>query len=318
MISIIVPVYNAEKYLGETIQSIMNQDYHDFELILINDGSKDRSLDICNEFAQKYSQIRVINQKNSGVSAARNRGLAEAKGEFIAFADADDLLEKDMLSVLIKCANEHGADVVSCGAGLVEDGKIVKEEYGTNTLKTYDMNEALKFFLIGDKVNIGVWTKLFKKELISDITFSEDKKINEDKLFIFDALMKVNKFVVHDVTKYLYCKREESATTRAFDDRWFDSLDIADEIFERIGKEKKELLKYAHVNQIKSYYWILLKMYRTPGVIDTYVEQYRRVVTTLKKSNVLALRKYLTKNMFTQILLLQISEPLLRKMKQKK
>lgn len=318
MISIIVPVYNAEKYLAETIQSIMAQDYQNFELILINDGSKDRSLDICNEFAQRYLQIRVIDQKNSGVSAARNKGLLEAKGEYIAFADADDLMENDMLSALIKCADEYGADVVSCGAGLVEDGKIVKEEYGTNTLTEYDSNEALKFFLIGNRVNIGVWTKLFKKELLEGITFSADKRINEDKLFIFDALMKANKFVVHDVTKYLYCKREESATTRAFDDRWFDSLDIADEILERIGKEKKDLSMYAQVNQIKSYYWILLKMYRTQGVMDAYAEQYQRVVAKLKKSNVWALRKYLTKNMFTQILLLQISEPLLRKMKQKK
>lgn len=318
MISIIVPVYNAEKYIRETIDSILNQDYRDFELILINDGSKDRSLEICKEYEQNHSQIHVINQKNSGVSAARNRGLSEAKGEYIAFADADDLLEMDMLSVLYKCAKEYNADVVSCGAGLVEDGKIIKEEFGTNTLKVYDTYEALKFFLIGNQVNIGVWTKLFKKELVDDIKFLEDKKINEDKYFIFEALMKANKFVVHDVTKYLYCKREESATMRAFDARWFDSLDLADLIVERINLEKADLAKYATVNQIKSYYWLLLKMYRTQGVIDTYADQYKRIVTKLKKNNIWALKKYLTRNMFIQILLLQVSEPLLRIMKQKK
>ena len=139
MISIIVPVYNAEKYLRETIRSILNQDFCDFELLLINDGSKDKSLEICNEVAQKHPQIRVFNQKNSGVSAARNKGLLEAKGEYIAFVDADDLLEADMLGVLYRCAKEYNADVVSCGAGLVEDGKIVKEEYGTNTLKIYQI-----------------------------------------------------------------------------------------------------------------------------------------------------------------------------------
>lgn len=317
MISIIVPVYNAEKYLRETIHSILNQDFCDFELLLINDGSKDKSLEICNEVAQKYPQIRVFNQKNSGVSAARNKGLLEAKGEYISFVDADDLLEADMLGVLYRCAKEYNADVVSCGAGLVEDGKIVKEEYGTNTLKIYDSNEALKFFLTGNKVNIGVWTKLFKKKLIEDITFLNDKRINEDKFFIFEALMKANKYVVYDVTKYLYCKREGSATTRKFDERWFDSLDIADIIHERIISEKPQLEFFSRINQVKSYYWILLKMYRTNGVIKEYSVQYNRVVKLLKTIKIWDMKKYLSKNMVLQIVLLKISEPLMRMLKTK-
>lgn len=317
MISIIVPVYNAEKYLRETIYSILNQDFHDFELILINDGSKDKSLEICNEFEQKYPQIRVFDQKNSGVSAARNKGLREAKGEYIAFADADDLLEEDMLSTLYNCAKEYNADVVSCGAGLVEDGKIVREEYGTNSIKVYDLNEALKFFFIGNKVNIGVWTKLFKKELLNDITFLEDKRINEDKFFIFEALVKANKFVVYDVTKYLYCKREDSATTREFDERWFDSLDIADLMSSRIKSEKPELKYFSDINMAKSYYWMLLKMYKSIGSIEKYPEQYKRIVNLLKKVELRKIRKYLTKNMFLQLFLLKISEPLMRKIKQK-
>lgn len=318
MISIIVPVYNAEKYIRETINSILNQDFTDYELVLVNDGSKDNSLEICREYEHKYPQIHVFDQKNSGVSAARNKGICEARGEYIAFADADDLLEKDMLSVLYKCAIEYNADVVSCGAGLVEDGKIVKEEYGTNTLKVYDTDEALRFFLIGNQVNIGVWTKLFKRELVDGIKFLEDKRINEDKFFIFEALMKAKSLVVYDVTKYLYCKREGSATMKTFDARWFDSLDIADLIVSRIFGEKADLINYAKINQIKSYYWLLLKMYRTQGVIDTYTDQYKRIVKKLKQSNVWKIRKYLTTNMFTQILLLQISEPILRMMKQKR
>lgn len=317
MISVIVPVYNAEKYLRETIHSILEQDFADYEILLINDGSKDTSLEICNEFAQKYPQIRVFEQKNSGVSAARNKGLLEARGEYIAFADADDLLEKDMLSILYTCAKEHNADVVSCGAGLVENGKIVKEEYGTNSIKEYDSQEAIEFFLLGNKVNIGVWTKLFKKELIEDIAFLKDKRINEDKFFIFEALMKTKKFVVYDVTKYLYCKREESATTRAFDARWFDSLDIADMIHERIINEKPQLEFFSMVNLVKSYYWILLKMYRTNGVIKEYSMQYKRVVKLLKTIKIWKMKKYLSRNMFLQILLLKISEPLMRIMKTK-
>lgn len=318
MISIIVPVYNAEKYLRETIDSILNQDYCEFELILVDDGSMDESLKICNEYAQKNPKVRVFTQKNSGVSAARNKGLKEANGEYVAFADADDLLECDMLRTLITCAELHDADVVSCGAKVVENGKVVSEEFGTNTLTVYDSTEAIKFFLIGKHVNIGVWTKLFKKTLLDKIYFSEDRKMNEDKLFIFEALMKVDKFVVHDIAKYIYCKREGSATMRSFDDRWFDALDIADFMLKKIETEKPELLRYANINQIKSYYWILLKMYRSKGAIETYKDEYNRIVRVLKKKNIFTLIKYLPRNMFAQILLLQISEPMLRKIKQKK
>ncbi len=317
MISIIVPVYNAEEYLRDTIYSILDQDYKDIELLLINDGSKDKSLEICNSFQKIDRRVRVFDQKNSGVSAARNRGLKEARGEYIAFADADDLLEQDMLSVLYNCAKSYDADIVSCGAGVVENGKIVQEEYGTNAIYEYDMNAALTYFLTGIKVNIGVWTKLFRRELIKNIVFLEDKRINEDKYFIFEALMKADKFVVHDVTKYLYCKREGSATMRKFDERWFDSLDIADLMNDRITSEKPELKYFSDINMTKSYYWLLLKMYKSIGSIEQYPGQYKRIVNFLKRVELWKMQKYLTKNMFWQLFMLKISEPLLRNLKQK-
>lgn len=317
MISVIVPVYNAEKYIKQTVEAIQNQDYQELEILLINDGSKDNSLRICQEIARADDRVRVFDQANCGVSKARNRGLQEARGEYIAFADADDNLEKDMLSTLYDCMQQYHADIVSCGAGVVENGRIIKEEYGTNTLTEYDTDHALQYFLSGQKVNIGVWTKLFRRELLQDIQFMEDKKINEDKLFIFDALLKADKFVVKDVTKYYYCKREGSATTREFDQRWFDSLDITDMMEQKILKEKPQLKYYAQINRVKSYYWLLLKMYRTSGCIRSYPEQYQRIVSYLKKTPVWKMKQYLTSNMLLQIILLKVSEPLLRKMKQK-
>ena len=138
MISVIVPVYNAEKYIKQTVEAIQNQDYQELEILLINDGSKDNSLRICQEIARADDRVRVFDQTNCGVSKTRNRGLLEARGEYIAFADADDNLEKDMLSTLYDCMQQYHADIVSCGAGVVENGRIIKEEYGTNTLTEYD------------------------------------------------------------------------------------------------------------------------------------------------------------------------------------
>lgn len=316
MISIIIPVYNAGEFLRETVWSVLEQDYKAIELILVNDGSKDDSLSICNELKASDDRIIVIDQPNAGVSTARNNGLKAAKGEYVLFIDADDLLEKDMVSTLYNKAIETSADIVSCGAALIKDGVVIKEEFGTNKLYTYDNEEALKFFLIGNKVNIGVWTKLFKKSLIDDLEFRKNIRINEDKLFIFEALMKANKYVVYDVSKYKYIQRNSSAT-RTFDSRWFDTIDVADLMFDTIKSKKGSLEFFAKINQIKVYYWLLLMMYRNKNSLTEYKEQYNRTVKVLKKAKLFKIRKFLPRNMWLQIMLLKISEPLLRKIKVK-
>ena len=316
MISIIIPVYNAGEFLRETVWSVLEQDYKAIELILVNDGSKDDSLSICNELKASDDRIIVIDQPNAGVSTARNNGLKAAKGEYVLFIDADDLLVKDMVSTLYNKAIETSADIVSCGAALIKDGVVIKEEFGTNKLYTYDNEEALKFFLIGNKVNIGVWTKLFKKSLIDDLEFRKNIRNNEDKLFIFEALMKANKYVVYDVSKYKYIQRNSSAT-RTFDSRWFDTIDVADLMFDTIKSKKGSLEFFAKIKKIKVYYWLLLMMYRNKNSLTEYKEQYNRTVKVLKNAKLFKIRKFLPRNMWLQIKLLKISEPLLRKIKVK-
>lgn len=314
MISVIIPVYNSEKYLKSTIQSVIEQDYRDIEIILVNDGSTDDSLSICKQLQSDDSRIHIINQENSGVSAARNNGIRHAHGEYLIFIDADDLMDKDMLSVLYEKAIETDADIVSCGAAIVKDGMVIREEFGTNKLYTYSRDEAIKFFLIGNNVNIGVWTKLFKAKTIKGIEYDKAIRINEDKLFIFEALMKAEKYVVYDVSKYNYIQREVSAT-RKFDDRWFDTLDVADYMLELIKKEKPELLRWAEINQIKVYYWLLLMLFRNHDAVEMYSKQYNRVVCLLKKAKLLKISKYISRNMFLQILLIKVSEPLFKRIK---
>ena len=316
MISIIIPVYNAGEFLRETVLSVLEQDYKAIELILVNDGSKDDSLSICNELKAADDRIIVIDQPNAGVSTARNNGLKAAKGEYVLFVDADDLLEKDMVSTLYNKAVETSAEIVSCGAALIKDGLVIKEEFGTNQLYTYTREEALKFFLIGNRVNIGVWTKLFKKSVIEDLEFRKNIRINEDKLFIFEALMKANKYVVYDVSKYRYIQRASSAT-RTFDCRWFDTIDVADLMLDTIRANNANLEFYARINQVKVYYWLLLMMYRNKNSLIEYKYQYDRVVKVLKGAKLFKMRKFLPRNMWMQIFLLKVSEPVLRKIKVK-
>ena len=125
MISVIVPVYNVEPYLRKCLDSIVNQTYRDFEILIIDDGSTDGSGRICDEYAEKDSRIKVFHTENRGLSCARNLGLAEAKGEWIGFVDSDDWIEPDMYEVLIRRAEETGADVVECSHYKELDGKTI-------------------------------------------------------------------------------------------------------------------------------------------------------------------------------------------------
>ena len=113
-LSIIVPVYNVAQWLPETVDSVLEQTFRDFELILVDDGSGDGSGEICDSYAEKDSRVRVIHQKNAGVSAARNAGVAAAEGDWIGFVDSDDIIEKDMFAVMMALAEQYGADVVQC------------------------------------------------------------------------------------------------------------------------------------------------------------------------------------------------------------
>ena len=126
--------------------------------------------------------------------------------------------------------------------------------------------------------------------------------------------MKAEKYVVYDVSKYNYIQRDVSAT-RKFDERWFDTLDVADYMLGVIKKEKPKLLPWAEINQIKVYYWLLLMLYRNHDAVERYSKQYNRVVCLLKKAKLLKISKYISRNMFLQILLLKVSEPLFKRIK---
>ena len=114
LLSVIVPVYNAEVFLGACLDSLISQTYRPLEIILVNDGSTDSSLDICRTYAERYESVKVVTIKNSGAPAARNEGLKAAAGEYIGFADADDVLERDMLEYLVRGAEEYSADIAQC------------------------------------------------------------------------------------------------------------------------------------------------------------------------------------------------------------
>ena len=214
LISVIVPVYNVEKYLPECVESIISQTYGNLEVILIDDGSTDRSGKICDEFAEKDSRIVAVHQKNSGVSAARNRGLDVCNGENVSFVDSDDYISADLISSFSDLLIQSGADCVAGGFIETDDKKNEKSAHAVKGQIAMDGWESLitRYTDYRFELNLNnVWGKLFRKEIFSDIRFTE-KMFFEDILIMPYWCMKCNKIVYTPYTGYYYRRNENSTT----------------------------------------------------------------------------------------------------------
>lgn len=210
MISIIVPVYNGEKYIERCVDSILLQTYSDFEIIVINDGSVDNT----NELLLKISdpRVRVISQNNSGVSSARNRGISESKGEFIVFIDGDDYVEPTFLNTLISSYQEGIMPVVGFSKNSSNENVLRDEIHCDYNIGPYMPRDYL-IGNLGKTVSFSCCNKLFFKKLIieNDLKFPEDLKLGEDLIFVFRYLCHCKGVKYIDSVEYHYCDNNDSA-----------------------------------------------------------------------------------------------------------
>ena len=197
-VSVIIPVYNAEKTLVRCLDSVLNQDYDNFELLLIDDGSKDSSLAICNNYAQRDNKVRVFSKSNGGVSSARNIGIDNAKGEWITFIDSDDFIEADYFKEL---------DSVTQDIAFHSFKKISNDVYVQQLDVLFSFSElSLKEIIQqynGNPLLRAPWGKFFKRSFIDNIRFPEDMKVGEDTYFVFRYLSKCNNFKVLPKSCYM-------------------------------------------------------------------------------------------------------------------
>ncbi len=244
LITVIIPVYNAEKYIAECLESLINQTYKNLEIIVINDGSKDNSGTICDQYKEKDSRIQVIHKENGGVSLARNSGLEIAKGKYIAFVDGDDYLDKEYFEKMLKILKEKQVDIVLCGFNRVYDNNIEKVTKG----KSLIMN---KEEFLTDILNVQggagiVHSKLWKKEVIQGINFDKNIKIGEDSFFCIQAVKNVNNVYVLDEALYNYRFNNESAVRKYkkdFPDLCLTSMKIAKKYIEKEYNNNKNIIK---------------------------------------------------------------------------
>ncbi len=246
MISVIIPVYNAEKTIKETVDSIKNQSWENWEIILVNDGSKDNSLEACK--ALEGPKIRLLNKENGGVVSAYKAGIKAAAGSLIAFCDADDSYKPDFLERASKIITENNCDFVSFGATLIKKGQSSLEK---NALEEgyYDQErikkELLPHCLFNDfipgsyyKIHVYRWNKVYKKELIDRFIEQLDEKCFqvEDNIFTTLAILNAQSFYVDNSSVYNYVIQEQSITTACSEDlidRYSYSLSILKKITEK-------------------------------------------------------------------------------------
>ena len=210
-VSVIIPVYNSEKYLSACIDSVLHQEEVSLEIILVDDGSTDSSACICDDYAQKYENIRAFHIKNSGQAVAKNKGIKYAQGYFIALTDSDDKMTPQMLHTMVTIGYKHDADIVCCNYIQIDEKGIVT--HFDHTGKTYILNheETLIRFYSRDMIYSQCWTKLYKRQMLTDHHIeNEPIRYDEDIIFNIKAFKAAQKTIIIDKPLYEYTYRENS------------------------------------------------------------------------------------------------------------
>lgn len=302
-ISVIVPVYNVEAYLERCVESILQQTYAHFELILINDGSTDSSGQICDHLASQYENIKVYHIENSGVSNARNMGIQLATGSWVTFIDSDDFVTQDYLATLASAVEGVNVGFAIAPLHHTKNGIVTDIPSHSGKTELWSTEETMKELLMTTRTSFFPVAKLFKRDLLADEKFNTNYHLAEDALFLTELLLKTRcSCVFIDKPVYYYDHREGSATTSV--NRYvFDTIEVYQQIIAQVSQAFPNL-KYELINrECWSYITVYDKIIFTSreeyqkekAELRTWIVQHRREIwkdayfTTFRKVAILSL-----------------------------
>lgn len=248
MISVIVPIYNAEKYILRCIECIAKQDYQDWELLLIDDGSKDHSGVLCEEAANKDSRIKVIHQENQGASIARRVGIENSKGEYLVFMDCDDLIEHNFISSLYQAITEQGTEIAACKVAKHPENETISIE---KVLPSKILKEKELFQRFFKYEFWGYVDKIYQREVFTDIYFPK-YTINEDYVVMLQLFTRYKEIAYIDTPLYHYLIHENSLSHQAISNRAFDEYYNKLWAYEFCKSNNKEYIKQADAQLVES------------------------------------------------------------------
>lgn len=337
MVSVIIPVYNVEKYLEQCLLSVMNQSFQELEIILVDDGSKDRSPEICDEYARKDKRIKVIHKENGGLMAAWKDGVCVSKGEYIGFVDSDDWIDADMYENLYRAVQENDADIALCG--WIREGKDIHEnermfieggKYSREDLEKNIFPHMISFGKMLDRyISPNRVTKLFKKELLENNFkyFDDGISIGEDMVSSFSCILDAEAiYVIEDFFPYHYRLNEESIMEKADFDFYKKSLAMNNQMRKIIQEKQLQGFEIQLNNDLLSLaFWGMERMIKSDAKREQKKKYIRQIledssfVKALKQENLTRGNRkcyvyaLLSKAKFINILYFFISKIVLKK-----
>lgn len=235
-ISIVIPAYNVEKYIERTLESIITQTYNNIEIIIVNDGSVDKTLKKCQELINRDKRIKIYSIENSGQSVARNFGISKATGKYITFIDSDDYVDNDYIEYLYRLLKDNEAEISICSyKAIYPNGAIITQE---DKNKKYILNscEAIEKTLYHEDFNVSVWAKMYERKFFDTVKFPEGK-IFEEVETVYKLFLQANKIAVGLESKYNYMIRNGSTLTGSFSEKKLYLI----EAYKNMGKEVEKV-----------------------------------------------------------------------------
>lgn len=290
LFSIIVPIYNVEKYLKQCIESVINQTSSNFELILVNDGSPDNCPRICDEYSNMDSRIKVVHKKNGGLISARKAGAKEAKGDYVLCLDGDDWIKENYVEKFNEIAKRFNPDVICCGCILANENENIDKPL---TLKEgfYDKKEienAFSEILIENNKNKyfppSIWGKAFKRELYLEqqLNVSEKITIGEDKACVVPCIYNANSMYIMPNPLYYYRYNDQSITKGHKVFRWEEPLLIREHLIKNIDYTKKDFLNQINRNATHGAFNVALSQFNRK---ESYFVVSKAIKTEMRKDN---------------------------------
>lgn len=274
LISIIVPVYNVEKYLNQCIDSIIKQTYTNLEIILIDDGSTDNSGKICDEYLSKDCRIKVLHKENGGLSSARNAGIKICKGKYIGFVDSDDWIDATMYETLYERMLYFDADVIDCG--YLKEYRNIKLKVNSNKEKVYFGEKLIEECYLSNVTKPEVWCKLYKRYIFNTIKFPLNKYY-EDAFIFIPTLSLINKIVIIPACLYHYRQRKSAITKNIFNEKHLDVIELHNNEHKYIEKYIPSCIEQNLVYKILGIKELLFKL------LNSKIQLYREYKFQLQK-----------------------------------
>ena len=294
-VSVIIPVYNTEKYLAACVDSILQQAHVTLEVILVDDGSTDASARLCDQYAEKYDNVKAIHIQNSGPATAKNEGMRHARGNYIALTDSDDKMMPLMLHKMVTAGYANDADIVCCNYKQVDEQGRVSHLNATNQRYVLNHEEGLVHFFSKDKIYSQCWTKLYRRQMLADHHIENDPGLRTDEDFIFNirAFVHAQTTVIVDEPLYEYTHRENSLAHAYFKkniSQYIDNRIRRVLVTQEAVREESETIKtWSTVHIIMYYNELLGKVALFP---DYYSDQRVNDILHFIKRNKKMLRQH--------------------------